>query len=85
MTLNIQVLPETILNDLKERGHTIEDIQNMSPSEAFKEYLEWNGIINWASHIRWALFEIITSDIEYLAHTDDKKERELKKLLGINS
>lgn len=53
--LNVKIIPEYILEDLIEREHTVEGIQKMSPYEAWKEYLEWHGLIGWAPTLLHAL------------------------------
>lgn len=41
-----------VLSALRERGHSDESIERMSPKEAFEEYCQWHGLINW-SHTLW--------------------------------
>lgn len=45
---------EHIRNILKERGNTDTDIAAMTPDEAFREVLEWEGIVGYDGAIkRW--------------------------------
>lgn len=37
-----------IYSALKERGHTVETIEQMSAREIFGEYCTWHGLINWS-------------------------------------
>lgn len=39
--LDLNALPEEFISDLKERGHSEEDIAQMSPETAFSEYCNW--------------------------------------------
>ena len=43
----IDQIPKHILADLRQRGHSDEAIERMSPREVFQEYCEWNGLIRW--------------------------------------
>lgn len=43
----INQLPRQVLADLHSRGHSDEAIERMTPEEAFAEYCQWNGLINW--------------------------------------
>lgn len=45
---------EHIRDILKERGNTDTDIAAMTPDEAFREVLEWEGLIGYDGAIkRW--------------------------------
>lgn len=50
--INLNEVAPTILKDLRARGHTDEQIQKMNWNEAFDEYCEWNGLVNWGSQLR---------------------------------
>ncbi len=67
--INPQALPENVLRDLLERGHSLETIAQMSTREAFDEFLNWNGIINYTTLISEALLGIIEANEEYQANT----------------
>lgn len=49
--LNIKVIPSYIIADLKKRGHSEADIQQMEPKQAFMEYCRWNGFGDWGSSL----------------------------------
>lgn len=51
MALDLQALPYEFINDLKERGHSEEDISKMTPERAFTEYCNWQGLINWGDSL----------------------------------
>lgn len=53
--MDISKIPAKVLADIRKRGHSDEDIAAMSPEEAFREYCEWNGLINWGD----ALFRAV--------------------------
>lgn len=45
---------EHIIDILKERGNSNADISAMTPNEAFKEVLEWEGLCGYDGAIkRW--------------------------------
>jgi hypothetical protein len=46
-------LSRPMLTTLRERGHTDQAISLMSAREAFDEYCNWHGIINWGDTL-WA-------------------------------
>lgn len=37
-----------LLDALRERGHTDEQIAKIAPAMAFREFCEWHGLIGWA-------------------------------------
>jgi len=47
--LNLDKIPADIIVDLKKRGYTDADIQQMSPQKAFSEYCRWNGLSDWGN------------------------------------
>jgi hypothetical protein len=49
--LDVDALPEQLVDDLKKRGHTLEQIKQMSPKKAFDEYCNWNGLFKWGDHL----------------------------------
>lgn len=53
--MNINKIPQSILSDLKSRGHTEDEIKNMKWEEAFDEYCNWNGLIGWGYYLRDAM------------------------------
>jgi len=53
----INQLPRQVLADLRSRGHSDDAIERMSPEEAFSEYCQWNGLINWSGY----LWEAVTA------------------------
>jgi len=53
--MDITKIPQHILDDLRSRGNTDEEIKEMSPECAFSEFCEWNGLNGWASTLRNAL------------------------------
>jgi hypothetical protein len=57
MALDLQALPDELINDLKERGHSEEAIAQMTPEKAFEEYCNWNGLINWGDSLWKAVHE----------------------------
>lgn len=50
----MEKLTPHIINILKERGNTDTDIAAMTPNDAFKEVLEWEGLCGYDGAIkRW--------------------------------
>lgn len=49
--ININLIPDHILVDLRERGLTDFDITNSLASTLLDEYLSWHGIIGWTPKI----------------------------------
>lgn len=50
----MKTFTEHIRNILKERGNSDTDIATMTPDEAFREVLEWEGLIGYDGAIkRW--------------------------------
>lgn len=45
--LDFDKIPERVIDDLSERGWSDSDIEKMSPEQAFSEFCNWNGLINW--------------------------------------
>ncbi len=45
--LDFEKLNFAVKDALVNRGHSEKQIRSMSPREAFEEYCEWNGLINW--------------------------------------
>lgn len=54
--LNLKKLNPAIVDALHYRGHTDDDIKNMTPSEAFDEACSWYGLIGWGPTLR-AMYE----------------------------
>lgn len=55
---------EHIRNILKERGNADNDIATMTPDEAFREILEWGGIIGYDGLIKCWIKAIYGIDVE---------------------
>lgn len=51
MALDDLGLAPQVLQALQKRGHTTDEIRNMSPEERFSEFCEWEGLVNWASQL----------------------------------
>ncbi len=50
--IQIAKLSPRILEDLRSRGHSDADIQNMSPENAFDEFVEWQGLRSYGPLLR---------------------------------
>lgn len=56
--LNPSKLSKPVLEALHERGHSDEDIRQMSEATAFEEYCHWHGFLGWAPSILNAIDSI---------------------------
>lgn len=45
--MELDLIPEHILEALDKRGLSTKDILNSTPEKLFKEYIEWYGLICW--------------------------------------
>lgn len=48
---NIEQLPVSVRDALRNRGHDNKAIALMSPREVFSEYCTWHGLINWGDDL----------------------------------
>ena len=60
--INLEVLPNRIIEDLKSRGHSEEDISYMQPEKVFTEFCSWHGFAGWGSTLWDAVHEIKESE-----------------------
>ena len=44
-------IPDHVLADIRERGHTDEQITRMAPRKIFDEYCHWHGLIGWGQQL----------------------------------
>ena len=58
MTLQVAKIPRYLVNDLMKRGYTEQSIATLSPAEAFREYCEWHGLINWSDTLIKAIDDL---------------------------
>ena len=49
--LHLKSVNPRVIADLVDSGCTLDQIQQMSPSEAMDKWLIWNGIIGWTELI----------------------------------
>ena len=63
MALKIDDLNGDTLDALRERGHSDEQIEAMSPSEAFSEYCNWHGLLGWGNELWSPLMLLIRSSV----------------------
>ena len=52
MTINLTQLDEDVLEALRNRGHSSEQIEQMNWDEVFDEYCEWRGLLRWGNTLR---------------------------------
>jgi len=45
--MKINKIPAHILTDVRARDFSDAEIEKLSAKEIFKQYCEWNGLINW--------------------------------------
>jgi hypothetical protein len=64
MTLKLDQIPPSVLDDLREAEFSDTKIARMSPREALDEYLQYNGIIGFTGMIINALDGLRAAAIE---------------------
>ena len=80
--LNVTLITkDSVLFDLREYCRDNNLPLPTDPIVAFRYWLEWNGIVGYADQIRDVLFDLVTSDMDYLITTDAKKEAWLKSII----
>jgi hypothetical protein len=47
-----------VIDALKNRGHTENEIENMNHKQAFDEYCNWHGLCGWGPDLRNALMTL---------------------------
>jgi hypothetical protein len=53
--MKIAKISENVLDALRNRGHSDDEITMMSPEEAFSEFCNWYGLARWGSTLIKAL------------------------------
>lgn len=53
----IKDIREALGHDPNDKNHD-EEILAMSPDRQFELYCQWNGLLNWSSTLKNAVFEI---------------------------
>lgn len=84
MTIHVDDLPADLAADIREYCHDNNLPLPTDRDEAFRYWLEWNGIVNFESRILIAFFEIVANSSEYLTTTDAEKATWLKKVCGVH-
>ena len=56
--MKTEILIDDVMESLKERGHTEDEISKMSPEKAFDEYCNWHGLIGWGEPLRFVMANI---------------------------
>ena len=49
--LDLEKIPEPIIENLRHRGHSDEDIRNMTPVRAFDEHCSWQGLLGYGRQL----------------------------------
>ena len=47
--MTLDQLPWSVLHALEQRGHSHEQIEQMTGEQIFHEFCEWEGLINWSA------------------------------------
>jgi len=50
--MDITKLQTSILIDLQSRGFELDEIEQITPEEAFDELCNWNGLLGWGPTLR---------------------------------
>ena len=69
--LDINKIPPHILGNLKDRGHTNEEIAMMTPKKAFSEYCNWHGLSGWGDSLAQAIKSLDESETFERAMEDE--------------
>lgn len=56
--MEYDLIPEDILEALKNRGLTREDIETSTPNKLFDEYARWHGFSGWSGTFINAIDEL---------------------------
>jgi hypothetical protein len=49
--IDIEMIPSHVMDDLQERGLSVELIRRSSPEFLFSEYCNWHGLIGWGAKL----------------------------------
>ena len=49
--LKLEAVPARIYDDLRQRGHSADEIEQMTAEQAFAEYCQWHGLADWGDHL----------------------------------
>ena len=60
--MNIGKIPSHILEDLRSRGLSDEEIGNACPERLFTEFCNWNGLTGWGGTLITTLDELRAAD-----------------------
>lgn len=55
---DIDKIPAEVLDALRNRGHSDARIAKMDPVFMFKEYCDWNGLVNWGGTLWFVVTEL---------------------------
>lgn len=64
MTMKLEGIPSDVLKDLRARGHTDAQIENMTANQAFDEWCTWHGLVLWGSTLRTVLADLRAAEDE---------------------
>lgn len=53
-----------VISSLKERGHSVKAIAQMTPRRAFVEYCEWHGLLGWAGSLWDVALDLKSAEIK---------------------
>jgi len=60
--MNINKIPDYILDDLRSRGLTDRIISKQTPEFLFEEYCNWQGLIGWSDSLITVLDDLREAD-----------------------
>lgn len=49
--MKLDKIPEIILNDIRSRGWSDEEIQGFTAKQAFNEFCYWHGLLGWGDNL----------------------------------
>ncbi len=57
-------IPDDVLCDVRERGHTDAQIERMTAEEVFTEFCEWNGLCRWGKTLFAVVLDLSEAEKE---------------------
>ena len=62
--LKLEAVPARIYDDLRQRGHSADEIEQMTAEQAFAEYCQWHGLADWGDHLVQVLDALRSEEAE---------------------
>jgi hypothetical protein len=73
--LNLNKMDDRVLDALRNRGHSDEQIQKMSPEDVFDEFCQWEGLLGWGPTLREALDDLRANKAQVEQAAEEREGR----------